>query len=164
MTLQKRLQRNPQPHMGPPMPALDQSAQSHILQIAERKVVGGVYIQEDIAHTMRIPFGGTDDMGLRLGTLAVSLASSAPRDYSDKYPLDASRNEAALWAAKNRMETLAEAVIALRNLVLVRRWDRSRTLARVVLGLRDLVSMESDQAGRRGRRTLQKGNVQGTFR
>ena len=122
-SLQERLQRIPQPHMGPPIPALDHSAQSHFLQIAERKVVGGVYIQEDIAYTMRIPFGGIDDMGLRLSTLAVTLASSAPRGYSDKYPLDPSRNEEALWTAKNRMHTLAETVIALRRLV--KRTDRT---------------------------------------
>ncbi|GAB7333245.1 hypothetical protein MBLNU13_g04893t2 [Cladosporium sp. NU13] len=116
-TLQKRLRRIPQPHMGPPMPALSHSAQSHLIQIAERRVVGGVYIQEDIAYTMRIPFGVIDDMGLRLSTLAVTLASSSPREYTDKYPLDPSRNEEALWTAKTRMETLAEAVIALHDLV-----------------------------------------------
>ena len=116
-SLQERLRRIPQPHMGPPMPALDHFAQSHFLQIAEHKVVGGVYIQEDIAYTMRIPFGGIDDMGLRLSTLAVTLASNAPREYSDKYPLDPSRNEEALWTARNRMETLAEAVMTLHDLV-----------------------------------------------
>lgn len=99
------------------MPALDHSAESHFLQIAERKVAGGVYIQEDIAYTMRIPSGGIDDMGLRLSTLAVTLASSAPREHNHKYPLDPSRSEEAFWTAKNRMHTLAETVIALRRLV-----------------------------------------------
>ena len=102
---------------GPPVPALDHSAQSHYLQIAERKVVGGVYVQEDISYTMRIRFSGVDDMGLRFSNLIVTFASSAPRDYTDKYPLDPTRNEEALWTAKGRIHTIVEAAITLRKLI-----------------------------------------------
>lgn len=102
---------------GPPVPALDHSAQSHYLQIAERKVVGGVYVLEDMSYTMRIRFSGVDDMGLRFSNLIVTFASSAPRDYTDKYPLDPTRNEEALWTAKGRIHTLAEAAGTLLELV-----------------------------------------------
>ena len=103
--------------------ALSRFRDCYSAMIAERKVVGGVYVLEDMSYTMRIRFSGVDDMGLRFSNLIVTFASSAPRDYTDKYPLDPTRNEEALWTAKNRMHTLAETVIALRRLV--RRTDRT---------------------------------------
>lgn len=106
-----------QPYAVPPVPALDHSAQSHFLHVAERKVIRGVYIQEDAAYTMRIPFGGIDDFGLRLSTLTVTFASSAPRDYTTTYALDASRDEEALWAAKSRLTTLIKAAGMLRKCI-----------------------------------------------
>ena len=106
-----------QPYAIPPVPALDHSAQSHFLHVAERKVIRGVYIQEDAAYTMRIPFGGIDDFGLRLSTLTVTFATSASRDYNDTYPLDASRDEGALWEAKSRLTTLITAAGMLRKFI-----------------------------------------------
>jgi hypothetical protein len=121
----------------PPVPALDHSARSHLLQIAERKVTRGVYVQEDIAYTMRIPFGGIYDSirlplpgvtadDLRLSTLTVTFASSSPRSYNAKYPLDASRDERALWTAKNRWNTLFEAAVILRRLVKGANWTEHK--------------------------------------
>ena len=97
------------PYIAPPVPALDHSARSHFLQVAERKVSRGVYIQEDLAYTMRIPFGGINDTGLRLSTLTVTLASSAPRQYSNTYPLDPSRDESALWKSKGHYDSMYQA-------------------------------------------------------
>lgn len=106
-----------QPYAFPPVPALDHSAQSHFLHVAERNVIRGVYIQEDAAYTMRIPFDGIDDFGLRLSTLTVTFATNVPRDYNDTYPLDPSRNEEALWESKSRLTTLITAAGMLRRCI-----------------------------------------------
>lgn len=98
-----------QPYAVPPVPSLDHSAQSHLFQIAERKVIRGVYLQEDFAYTMRIPFGGIDDFGLRLSTLTITFASSAPREYNYSHPLDPSCNEKALLVAKGHFHSIYQA-------------------------------------------------------
>lgn len=121
-------------YIEPPAPALDHSARSHTLKVAERQVTRGLYIQEDVAYTMRIPFGGIYDSmllafpgvihsDLRLSTLTVTFATSLPRTYNTEYPLDASRDEAALWTAKNRYHTLVEAASTLLRSSQGEGWD-----------------------------------------
>jgi hypothetical protein len=121
-------------YIEPPVPSLDHSAKSHTLKVAERQVTRGVYIQEDVAYTMRIPFGGIYDSmllpfpgvihsDLRLSTLTVTFATSPPRTYNTEYDLDASRDEAALWTAKNRYHTLVEAVSTLLRSSQGEGWD-----------------------------------------
>ena len=104
----------------PPVPALDHSAHSHVLRVAERKVTRGVYAQEDVAYTYTIPFGGiydglclpfpgANDADLRLSTLTVTLASSAPREYNQTYPLDPLRDESDFWISKGHFDSIYHA-------------------------------------------------------
>lgn len=41
-------------------PAMESSAISHVTRVADRKISKGVYVQEDVAYTMRIPFTGVE--------------------------------------------------------------------------------------------------------
>ena len=110
------------PQAKPPVPALERSAQSHVLRVAERRVSRGVYIEEDIALTMSIPFGGINDHGLRLSRLTITFASSVPRAHNTVYALDSSRDEELLWKATGRYHMLVAAAQMLLRLVQATDW------------------------------------------
>jgi hypothetical protein len=91
-----------------------------------------VYVQEDVAYTMRIPFGGIydvrrlpfaflGDVDLRLSTLTVTFASSAPRDYNNTYRLDPSHDARRFWKSEGHFDSIYQA--AKRFLRLTQRAD-----------------------------------------
>jgi hypothetical protein len=102
--------------VGPPKPSLSKNAEFHILHVADRRVPKGVYIEEDIAYSMTIPFAGMNDPSLRLSKLHITFASSAPRTYNNIYPLNPLRDEGDFWREKGHHSMLFEAAVTLSNL------------------------------------------------
>jgi len=111
---------------GPPKPALAKSASSHSLRVADLRVSKGVYIEEDMAYSMTVPFANINDPGLRLSKLTVTFASSAPRTYNNIYPLNPTRDEGDFWREKGHHSMLFEAVVTLSLLTRTADWTNHK--------------------------------------